>query len=327
MTVPPNGPYGQDPYGQQNPYGTNPYGQQPYGQQPYGQQPYWGEQPQGQPPAQPESPYPYQPGAQYGPGPGDPYAYPPQQYPQGGYPSGPPPGGSSSKTPWLIVGGIAVLGVLVLVVILVVSLNSGDSPKAAPSSTSASAPTSAPANTEQTATECSGNVSGGPKPTDETVAAGNLSFPASAAPGWAPFTDDQNPNLIQAVGLAQEVPGGSQWMMQVEVAVTNFVTSMDVATQASKLLDCVANGPGYIQASPSLGPKKTSSTTVDGVKAARVEADINIADVARGVKGDTVTIIAVETKPVTIFMGAVPIGDAASQGIVNQVIAALKAKK
>ena len=63
---------------------------------------------------------------------------------------------------------------------------------------------------------------------------------------------------------------------------------------------------------------------VDGVKAARVDADITIADKSIGVKGDSVVIIAVNTQPVTIFMGASPIGDANGAGLVNGVIAALK---
>ena len=159
------------------------------------------------------------------------------------------------------------------------------------------------------------------------VSAGQLSFPADAAPGWMPFSDDQTPNLIGAVGIGQEVPGANQWMMQAEVAITNFVTSMDVSAQASKLTECVANGPGYANASPTLGPTKTSSITVDGVKAARVDADVTIADPSRNVKGDSLTIVAVDTKPVTIFMGATPIGDADSAATINQVIAALKVAK
>lgn len=340
MTVPPGGPYGQDPYGQ-DPYGANPYGQQPYwGGQPQGQPP---GQPQGPPPGQPQGPpgsYPYPPpGGQYPPG-TDPYGvpggYPPQQFgppgqpgwQPGGYPPGPPPSGGNSKLPWLIVAGIAVLGVIVLVVILVVSLGSkgNESPTAGPSGTT-SAQTSGPDTSMQTATDCTPNVSGGNKPTGDTVSAGKLSFPTSAAPGWQPYVDDQNPNLIDAVGLGAEVPNASQWMMQVEVAVTNFVTSMDVNAQASKLMDCVANGPGYVQSNPTLGPKKTSSMTVDGVKAARVDADVSIADTTRGVKGDTVTIIAVDTKPVTIFLGATAIGDKASAAIVDKVIASLKVSK
>lgn len=344
MTVPPGGPYGQDPYG------TNPYGQQPY----------WGGQPQGQPPGQPPTQpgsYPYPPpDGQYPPPGTDPYGapgYPPQHYEQPGqqpppgwqpgpyqqgpyqqgpyqqgpYQPGPPPGGSNSKLPWLIVAGIAVVGVILLVVILVVNLGGKDNGTPSAGSSETSAATSAPNNSMQTATDCTPNVSGGTKPTGDTVSAGKLSFPTSTAPGWQPYTDDQNPNLIDAVGLGAEVPGASQWMMQVEVAVTNFVTSMDVSAQASKLLDCVSNGPGYVQSKPTLGTKKTSSITVDGVKAARVDADIAIGDTTRGVKGDTVTIIAVDTKPVTIFLGAVAIGDTASAGIVSNVIAGLKVSK
>ncbi|BBX63056.1 hypothetical protein MSAS_22300 [Mycobacterium saskatchewanense] len=350
MTAPPGGPYGQDPYGS-NPYGQGPYwggqpqgGSYPYpppggpypnpqgGADPYaagGYPPPPGQQypPPGQPYPPPGQPYP-QPGQPYPPS-GQPYPPPgqvPPGWPGGPYPPGPPPNGPRSKLPWLILAGVAVVGVIALVVILVIGLGSGSKSTKA-SQPPSSAPTSQPTNSMQTATGCTPNVSGGDKPTGDTISAGKLSFPASATPGWAGFSDDQSPNLIGAVGVGQEVPGANQWMMQAEVAVTNFVTSMDVGAQASKLMDCIANGPGYANASPTLGPTKTSSTTVDGVKAARVDADISIADPARNVKGDSVTIIAVDTKPVTVFMGATPIGDAGSAGIIGKVIAALKVTK
>ncbi len=343
MTVPPGGPYGQDPYG------TNPYGQGPY----------WGGQPQGGPPPQ----YPQGPPPQYPQG--GPYSYPPGGYPQdpaagggyqqpypptdyakpgqqvppgwapGPYPPGPPPsGGSSSKLPWLILAGVAVLGVIALVIILVVSLGGSDKPATtSPGGTSVapptqSAPTPEPNNTQQTATDCTPNVSGGEKPVGGSpISAGQLSFPTNVAPGWMPISDDQTPNLIGAVGVAKEVPGANQWVMQAEVAVTNFVSSMDVSAQASKLLQCVASGPGYANASPTLGPSKASSLTVDGIKAARVDADVTIADPARNVKGDSLSIVAIDTKPVTIFLGATPIGDAASAGLINQIIGSLKVAK
>jgi hypothetical protein len=347
MTAPPGGPYGQDPYG------TNPYGQDPYwGGQPQGGQPQGGpyQYPQGGPYSHPPGgPGGYPPGGPGGYPPGGPGGYPPPQYPQPGqytqpgqqvppgwpggpYPPGPPPGGPRSKMPWLILAGIAVLGVIALVVILALSLGNSNKPitatgtSVAPSSQSA--PTSEPTNTEQTATDCTPNVSGGEKPAGGSpISAGKLSFPTTAVPGWMPITDDQTPNLIGAVGVAKEVPGANQWVMQAEVAVTNFVSSMDVAAQASKLLQCVASGPGYANASPTLGPTKPSSLTVDGIKAARVDADVTIADPARNVKGDSLAIIAVDTKPVTIFMGATPIGDAASAGLINQIIGSLKVAK
>jgi hypothetical protein len=314
MTVPPGGPYGQDPYG------ANPYGQGPY----------WGGPPQGGPPQYPQGgPYP---GPPSGPYPGQPFPQSGQQFPPGwppgSYPPGPPPNGPRSNMPWLIVAGIAVLGVIALVVILVLSLgNEPKSPKANPSTTT-SAPTSQPSGSGQTASDCTPNVSGGDKPAGGApIRAGKLSFPANAAPGWLPFSDDQTPNLIGAVGLAQEVPGANQWVMQAEVAVTNFVPSMDVTAQAAKLMNCVAEGPGYSNASPTLGPIRKSSITIEGIKAARVDADVTIADPARNVKGDSVVIIAVDTKPVTIFLGATPIGDAASAGLLNQVIGSLKVAK
>jgi hypothetical protein len=235
--------------------------------------------------------------------------------------------------PWLILAGIAVLGVIALVAILALSLGNSNKPATTTPGTSVtpssqSAPTSEPNNTEQTATDCTPNVSGGEKPAGGSpISAGKLSFPTTAAPGWMPISDDQTPNLIGAAGVAKEVPGANQWVMQAEVAVTNFVSSMDVSAQASKLLQCVASGPGYANASPTLGPTKASSLTVDGIKAARVDADVTIADPARIVKGDSLVIVAVDTKPVTIFLGATPIGDAASAGTINQIIGSLKVAK
>jgi len=220
-----------------------------------------------------------------------------------------------------------VLGVIALVIILVIGLGGHNKSTTAGPSATTGAPTPQPSNSQQNATGCTPNVSGGQPPTGDTIGAGKLSFPAGAAPGWAGFSDDQTPNLIGAVGVGQEVAGASQWMMQAEVAVTDFVTSMDVAAQASKLMECVADGPGYANAGPTLGPTKKSSTTVDGVKAARVDADITIADAARNVQGDSVTIIAVDTKPVTIFLAATPIGDADSAATISHIIAALKVAK
>ena len=347
MTAPPGGPYGQGPYG------SNPYGQDPN----------WGSQPQGGPgPYPPGGPGPYPPGGpgpypQGGPGPypqGGPYAYPPggaypypppggtpypnQQYPQPGqpfppggpggpYPPGPPPGGSGSKLPWLILAALVVLAVIALVVTLLVMRGGHDNkPATAPSTTSTSV--SQPKNSAQNATDCTPNVSGGEMPRTDSIAAGKLSFPASAAPGgWTVYSDDQGPNLIGGLGVAQDVPGANQWMMTAEVAVTNFVPSMDLTAQATKLMQCIVAGPGYANAQPTLGPTKSSSITVDGTKAARVDADVTIADPSRNVKGDSVTIIAVDTKPVTVFIGSTPIGDTASADLVGKIIAALKVSK
>jgi len=327
MTAPPGGPYGQGPYGS-NPYGHDPnWGGQPQagGPGPYPQGPY----PQGGPNAYPPGgPYPYPPG---GPA-ANPYQtpqYPPpgQPFPPGGpYPPGPPPGGS--KLPWLIVAGLVVLAVIALVATLVVMKGGhGNKPStAAPLSTSTSV--SQPKNSAQNATDCTPNVSGGEMPRTDSIAAGKLSFPATAAPsGWTVFSDDQGPNLIGGLGVAQDVPGANQWMMTAEVGVTNFVASMDLSAQATKLMQCVVNGPGYANASPTLGPVKTSSISVDGTKAVRADADVTIADPTRNVKGDSVSIIAVDTKPVTVFIGSTPIGDTASADLVGKIIAALKVAK
>lgn len=322
MTVPPGGPYGQGPYG------ANPYGQDPYWGQPQGGGTYPYPQTGPNPYAQ-GGQYPYPPPGGYPP---PPYPPPGQQFPPGGpvgpYPPGPPPGGSNSKLPWLIIAGLVVLGVIALVATLVVMRgghNNKPSTTAAPPSTSG--PATQPKNAAQSATDCTPNVSGGPMPTGDTITSGKLSFPTSAAPGWTPFSDDQDPNLIGAVGVGQEVPGANNWMMTAEVAVTNFVPSMDINAQASKFMQCLVAGPAYARATPTLGPTRTSSLTVDGTKAARVDADITVGDPTLNTKGDSATVIAVDTKPITIFFSATPLGDAASAGTINNVIGALKVAK
>lgn len=338
MTNPPGGPYGQDPSGA-NSYWQNPYwGGQPPGGQSQGEQsqggPYQGAPYQGGPyQGPPAGPYQYPQGAPYGAG-----GYPPPQYqpgqqaqppwPGGGYPPGPPPRGPRSKAPWLIGAGIAVLVVALLVtLVIVLTSRHRKSTQAQTPGMTTTPSTSQPNNSPQSATDCTPNVSAVPAPSGDAISAGPLSFPASAAPGWAPFSDNSTPNAINAVGVDQEVPGANQWIMQAEVMITNFVPSMDVAAQASKLMNCVVNGPGYAQSQPTLGPTKTSTLTVDGTDAARVDADITIGDTSRNVPGDSVTIIAVNTKPVTVFFGASPIGDAAARAPIDAVIAALTVSK
>lgn len=334
MTTPPYDPYGQDPSGA-NPYGPSPYWGGPPQGGPQQGGPQQGGPPQGGPPPggpPPGGPYQAPPGYPYGAPPYGMQPYPGQPFPggpMGPYPPGPPrpPG---SKTPWLIGAGVVLVIVLALVVTLVALLHGGEneSTTAGPSTAAgplgpSSAPTGPPS-TAQNATGCTPNASAGTPPTGDTISAGALSFPASAAPGWMPFADDSTPNGIDVVGLAREVPGADKWVMQAEVGITNFVPSMSIAEQASKLMTCVAEGPGYESASPTLGPTKKSSLTVDGTDAARVDADITIADPARHVKGDSVVIIVVNTKPATFFFGATPIGDAADRATIDQVIAALE---
>jgi hypothetical protein len=244
----------------------------------------------------------------------------------GPYPPGPPrpPG---SRTPWVIGAVVVVLIIGVLVAALVLFRGGSESNTAGqPTSAGPSAPSSAPGGTSspQTATGCTPNVSAGTPPTGDTVSAGALGFPTSAAPGWAPIADDSTPNGISVVGVAREVPGADKWVMQAEVGITNFVPSMSVTDQATKLITCIADGPGYEMASPSLGPTKTSSITISGIEAARVDGDITIADQARGVKGDSVVVIVVKTKPATFFFGATPIGDTESRATLEQIISALR---
>lgn len=297
MTAPPGGPYGPDPSGQGPSWGGHHH----------------------------PGPYPNPPGSA-GPYPG----YPPGAWSTGPHPYGPPPKPPRSQKPWLIGAAVAILIVLGLVVGLAVSRDHADkSAESTPSSTAGAPSSTAPApdTSAQTATDCTENISAGTSLTADRVSAGGLSFPLNAAPGWTLYSDENVPNGIDVLGVSKEVPDASRWMMQAEVGITNFVPSMDIAAQASTLMACVAIGPGYANASPTLGPTSTSSLKVDGTDAARVDADVTIADTSRNVAGDSVTIIAVKTTPVTFFLSAVPIGDEAAGAEIDGIIAALKVKK
>lgn len=341
MTAPPGGPHGP------NPYGPDPYSQNPYGQNPYGQNPGWGPPPQGGQPGYPP------PGAPYGV---DPYAqtqYYPTGQPPGGYP---PPGGGGpgelppppppSKAPWVIGVVAAVLVLAIVGVTAIFVMRNDDDTAAGPANPSLStsppvsmtpqSPTSSsgapstspssPGGGQQTATDCTDNVSGGDL-TGDVAQAGALGFPVTVAPGWQAIADTNVPNGIGVVGVASPVPTAKDWMMEAVVGVSNLVADMDITEQASKLLACVAAGPGYAGADPTLNTPKKSSVTVDGVDAARVDADVTIGDDTRGLPGDVVTVIAVKTEPVTFFLSTHPIGDADSQRTVDDIIGALKVDK
>ena len=221
--------------------------------------------------------------------------YIPPGWPAGPYPPGPPPNGPRLQSSWLILAGVAILGVITLVVILIVGVNNTTLGRPGPH--------------ERAFRRRSQTIPSRRRPAARPMSSGGeethrrrdqrgqaVEFRTRAADGRA--CDNQTPNLIGAVGVEQEVPGANQWMMQAEVAITNFVTSMDVAAQASKLMD------DHDPATQTRCPLGADEDVVDHGRRHRgrwVDADITIADTARNVKGDSVTIIAVDTKPVTIY--------------------------
>jgi hypothetical protein len=126
----------QQSYGQQPGYGQQGYGQQGYGQPGYGQQGY----------GQPGYGQPY--GQQgYGqPGYGQPYGQP--GYGQPGYGYGPPPQKKNKALPWIL-GGVALLVVLVVAIVLVIALGAGGTVTGA-SQRSLAIPDSSPAGVTDT---------------------------------------------------------------------------------------------------------------------------------------------------------------------------------
>jgi hypothetical protein len=137
-------------YGQQQPGQYGQSGPQPYyggqtgdpSQQSYGQQPGYGQQGYGQPGY--GQPYGQQGYGQ--PGYGQPYGQP--GYGQPGYGYGPPPQKKNKALPWIL-GGVALLVVLVVAIVLVIALGAGGTVTGA-SQRSLAIPDSSPAGVTDT---------------------------------------------------------------------------------------------------------------------------------------------------------------------------------
>ncbi len=295
----------QDPNGQQpDPYAQGGY-QYGYGQQP---DPYAQQYPQGyQQPYQQGYQYPGQEAYQQG------YAYP-------GGPQGQPPQ-KPNRTGLFIGIGVAVvlvIAVAVAAVMLVMRSGSGESGRTA-------APSAAPSSvTPSTGGDCGAPGTGLASDITDRVASGPLSFPVSAAPGWEKESYTVYAQSIAAAGLQKSMGDGQPWQAGAEVGQTNFASKLDPKDAASRMIQCIADGAGYLNVTTKrVEQSAAESITVDGVPAAKVTGKILVTGEKLTVAGDDVTVIVIASAPQTYAMLVIPIGrdDMAATGkaIVEQL--------
>ncbi|TWS20412.1 hypothetical protein FK529_03395 [Tsukamurella asaccharolytica] len=308
----PQDPYGQqpDPNAQPDPYARpDPYAQGGY-QYGYGQQqPYQqGYQQQG---------YQY-PGQQYSG-----QQYPGQQYSGQQYPGQPPQ--KPNRTGLYAAVGIAVvvvIAVAIAAVLLVVNSNSNESDASAGPSTG---PTSV---TPSTGGDCGVPGTGLASEITDRVASGPLSFPVSAAPGWEKESYTVYAQSIAAAGLQKSMDDGQPWQAGAEVGQTNFNSKLDPKDAASRMIQCIADGAGYLNVtSKRVEQSAAESITVDGVPAAKVTGKILVTGDRLTVAGDDITVIVIASAPQTYAMLVIPIGrdDMAATG--KAIIEQLKVAK
>lgn len=274
----------------------------------YGNQPGWGQWPAG-----------YD-GQQFGAG------FPP---PGGGVPPGGGPGGPDNRNRNLVIAGvIGVVGVLLVVVAVVVAMVLHDNHHTATSSHTGSTGTrtgvTSTTRGDQSATDCTPNVSSGELPVNGAVSAGGLSFPQSVAADWTAAGNYWFPNVIDAVTLYQEIDSGG-WITDVTVAITNFDQSLSLADQATLMLKCLLSGSSYAPYTPEAPATiSTESGRISGVATSKIDVAVNVTYSNPRVTGDDIVVIVVDTRPSTVFLGISPIGDTASRDVVQAAAAALR---
>lgn len=230
----------------------------------------------------------------------------------------------------MIAGVIGAVGVVLVVVAVVVAMVLHDHHHKAThaGSTGTRTGVTSTARGDQSATDCTPNVSTGGLPVNGVVSAGGLSFAQSVAPDWVPRGDSRMPNALDAVSLVQTVvsTSSSSWIAQVTVGVTNFNQSMSIAAQAELMLKCVVKSNYFAPYSPDV-PAVTSDSVksgrVDGVPTSEIDVPVEVAYPNPQITGDDVVVIIVGTKPSTVFFGTSPIGDTARRDVVRAAVAAL----
>ena len=316
----------------QHPNAPQPTPQQPY-TQPYTQQ---GVPSQG--PTYPPSPGPsaYTPSQPYGQP-----QYAASQYPAAPYTPGPQYpalGGqqpNAGKRTILIV--VAVFVVTLLVAGLVVWLmNRDDSSTGASPSTSTSTSESSSPTTTSTATDpavvggvpttC---VNGRPLGNSSTTVlrSGKIQIPAAAMPssGWTSDAGSILPFAIDSDGVGRTIVTGWQATISVGTLPSDFT---DTDAVARKMVECLAEGPGF----DSVTPGSPVGTTVEekklegsNVRVSVLTSSIPITGGPSGIQGDEVILAVVGSSPMTFALGMSPIGDSAERGVVRNAVLGLRA--
>jgi hypothetical protein len=164
-------------------------------------------------------------------------------------------------------------------------------------------------------------------PTDGWIHGGNLSFPEVR--NFRPAAPE--PRLSFAYDVAQQylsVNENPDWIAQLAVgqlrAADGFTGSAEAA--AEKLVRCTMNAGMYAPYRPTRHDATSKSITISEKPGWLIQTDIRV--IARGVPflGDsTVFIVVQDERDWGMFFGAVPIGNAELEAVLNATVASLRA--
>jgi hypothetical protein len=164
-------------------------------------------------------------------------------------------------------------------------------------------------------------------PFDYRVYGGNLSFPAQpmfepAAPEWRmTFAWDVSQQIYQ-------VSATPSWLAQLAVGQLRGSDGFghDPKTTAERLVQCTLTSDMYQPWSPVRTDRRSEPVTIDGREGWLIEADIAVTT-SPGLTfaGDrTIFIVVPDGENWGMFFGAVPIGDADLEAILNRTVASLQ---
>lgn len=302
------------------------------------------QQPQ-QPPAQPQTVYGAVPPVASPPGGG--YGQ------QGGY--GQPPGGGYGQQPWSPtpqpgggggkgkVVGIVVAAVLALVLIGVGgffgvrALTDDDGDKKSDDTKSESTdetsddPTDATSSTVRpTGIQCTG---GSPEPetpptaTATTITGGGLTIPVvsgyTADPGYAAAHTFADGVQVQVAVVVED-----KWISEYAVGGLAKANDFTDPEQAAEIvMQCLTASSDFYTGFTGREDLEREEITVDGKSGYRITAELRVSDPQVTPGGDQTTVIVVDTgdeESFGLFLGVVPLGDAAKEGELEETIGAIK---
>jgi hypothetical protein len=275
-------------------------------------------------------------------------------------PTRPPPGGPPPEPPrrsrgLLVAAVLAGLVVLVLLGLLVRTLlanlgpitvdpeplptvvagDSSPTPTPSPSPSPSQSPTptfSGPSPSPRSSSalvSCPLGLPGlrAPHPVDSRVYGGNLSFPAE--PTFRPATEE--PRLTFAFDVVQQplpVDAAPPWIAQLAVGQLRAESGFgnDPRNTAESLMQCLMTGPMYDPYQPTRADRRSEITTASGKQGWLIDSDVTVAEPGLPFAGDRVVVVVVpDGTDWGFFFGAVPIGDAGLNQILDRTVAGLEA--
>jgi Protein of unknown function (DUF2510) len=166
-----------------------------------------------------------------------------------------------------------------------------------------------------------------PHPVDNRVYGGNLSF--LAEPTFQPATEE--PRLTFAWDVTQQtlpVSAAPSWIAQLAVgqlrASDGFV--YDPRDTAESLVSCALTSSFYQAYVPERNDRRSEAITIDGREGWLIETDITVTAPGLAFSGDrTIFVVVRDGENWGMFFGAVPIGDAALDAVLDRTVASLQA--